>query len=254
MDSKEQASQQATSTSVKQLEDRPVPEPNGQPPDGHIDQQQPPQQPQPGQEQPGDQQPQPPHPPHYDLAPFAGLTHAGAAAVVVDPALQGDPTKAPHPPFNPVTYGQTYGLLLPPGSHPFVITPSTPPNNAQPGQAGQPTGMDDHEEPLYVNAKQYHRILKRRAARAKLEAENKISRGRKKYLHESRHKHAMRRPRGPGGRFLTALEIAEMERKKQDDVAAGGTQSPDPGAPNGTASNESQIPSSTSGGNNVKSE
>ncbi|CAG8525967.1 12855_t:CDS:2 [Racocetra fulgida] len=77
--------------------------------------------------------------------------------------------------------------------------------------------MEEQEEPLYVNAKQYHRILKRRAARAKLEAENKIQRGRKKYLHESRHKHAMRRPRGPGGRFLTAAEIAEMERQEKKD-------------------------------------
>ncbi|KAF9135520.1 Transcriptional activator [Mortierella sp. 14UC] len=85
-----------------------------------------------------------------------------------------------------------------------------------------PAAAPADEEPLYVNAKQYHRILKRRAARAKLEELNRMAKIRKPYLHESRHKHAMRRPRGPGGRFLTSQEIAEMDRLQAEFEAQGG--------------------------------
>ncbi|TYJ58862.1 hypothetical protein B9479_000294 [Cryptococcus floricola] len=77
-------------------------------------------------------------------------------------------------------------------------------------------GEMDNEEPLYVNAKQYHRILKRRMARARLEELNRLVRSRKPYLHESRHRHACSRPRGKGGRFLTAEEIEQL---KKDEAA-----------------------------------
>jgi hypothetical protein len=73
-----------------------------------------------------------------------------------------------------------------------------PPNQQHPQSPELVSGAVE-ESPLYVNAKQFHRILKRRVARQRLEEALRLtSKGRKPYLHESRHNHAMRRPRGEG--------------------------------------------------------
>ncbi|KAA0201817.1 hypothetical protein HAZT_HAZT009791 [Hyalella azteca] len=82
------------------------------------------------------------------------------------------------------------------------------------------------EEPLYVNAKQYHRILKRRQARAKLESDGRIPKERRKYLHESRHRHAMNRVRGEGGRFDKGTSPEKWkERQMLDNLSGIGLQS-----------------------------
>jgi hypothetical protein len=72
---------------------------------------------------------------------------------------------------------------------------------------------------IYVNAKQFQRILKRRRLREALglSARNKRE---QPYLHESRHRHAANRRRGPNGKFLSAAENAALGSNQKRKAAS----------------------------------
>ncbi|XP_013715503.2 nuclear transcription factor Y subunit A-10-like isoform X1 [Brassica napus] len=95
---------------------------------------------------------------------------------------------------HPDHVGQYYGVISGYGSQ------------ISPNRVMLPLKMETEEDgTIYVNSKQYHGIIRRRQSRAKALLKNKINNFRKvnqPYMHHSRHLHAMRRPRGSGGRFL----------------------------------------------------
>ncbi|CAH1448877.1 unnamed protein product [Lactuca virosa] len=107
-------------------------------------------------------------------------------------------------------YADNYfnGLYTPYGSQPIIQ-----PHIIQIAPTRVPLPLDLSEDgPIYVNAKQYHGILRRRQIRAKLEAQNKLVKNRRPYLHESRHKHALNRVRGSGGRFLPTKKPQQQSK------------------------------------------
>mmetsp|Transcript_16288 Transcript_16288/g.18120 ORF Transcript_16288/g.18120 Transcript_16288/m.18120 type:complete len:233 (-) Transcript_16288:195-893(-) len=81
-----------------------------------------------------------------------------------------------------------------------------PQPNYLPAQMHQTTSHD-YEEPIFVNAKQYHRILKRRQQRAKLSQVNKLQKLNNSYIYESRHQNAVKRKRDHTGRFRKKQKI-----------------------------------------------
>ena len=58
--------------------------------------------------------------------------------------------------------------------------------------------------------------MKRRIARDKIEKRFAAKRT-SQFMHKSRHVHAKKRPRGPGGRFLTKAELQALLEKQEGD-------------------------------------
>uniref|UniRef100_A0A0B6ZK35 Nuclear transcription factor Y subunit n=1 Tax=Arion vulgaris TaxID=1028688 RepID=A0A0B6ZK35_9EUPU len=150
-------------------------------------------------------------------AGFQTLNNTAQAQVITNTQFSVNPQMLF---LNQVTInGQTHYVLVDASNKPVQLPQGIQvinlPNTQLTGQSIQIPTSDTGDEPLYVNAKQYHRILKRRQARAKLESEGRIPKERQKYLYESRHRHALNRVRGSGGIFIAADNKSIIQQELQ---------------------------------------
>ncbi|CAA7015881.1 unnamed protein product [Microthlaspi erraticum] len=132
--------------------------------------------------------------------------HGAVFSLQSSPCLELGFTQPPVYTKYPCVEQQYYGVVSAYGSQSRVMLP---------------LNMETEDGTIYVNSKQYHGIIRRRQSRAKAAAvldQNRLrSRCRKPYMHHSRHLHALRRPRGSGGRFLnTKSQNMESNAKKAD--------------------------------------
>lgn len=159
---------------------------------------------------------------HFGIAATANIQYVAAPQLGTGNAMGQTAYPYPDPYYR--------SIFAPYGTQPYPPQPySTQPYPPQPyptqpmahfqlmgiQQAGVPLPSDAVDEPVFVNAKQYHGILRRRQSRAKAESENKMLKPKKPYLHESRHLHALKRARGCGGRFLNAKKSDDNGQQKE---------------------------------------